>query len=147
MEFRFQPDLFQRGDTSIQAGPISIRIRCPAATNCQPGSPRGRINNPERVRKGGRYPRAAWQMRPRAEPDSRDARQRNAQRAWRCQGRWLRSAARSDDGSREPPQELSAWQRRSVQPAEVQASSFKFSIGYEKPRRLASRQMGKRSIV
>ena len=58
MEFRFQPDLFQRGDTSVQAGPISIQIRCPAATNCQPGSPRGRINNPERVRKGGRYPRA-----------------------------------------------------------------------------------------
>ena len=36
MEFRFQPDLFQRGDTSIQAAPISIRIRCLAARTASP---------------------------------------------------------------------------------------------------------------
>ena len=115
MEFRFQPDLFQRGDTSVQAGPISIQIRCPAATNRQPGSPRGRINNPERVRKGGRYPRAAWQMHPRPEPDSRDARPYNSRRAWSSHGR---GAARLH-GSREPWRELRAWLRRAVQPTEV----------------------------
>lgn len=80
--------------------------------------PRGRINIPSRVRKAFRYPRVVWQMRLRAELGSRDARQRNARRAQRCQGRVLRSAARSD-GAPEPPQELSAWPRQPVQPAEV----------------------------
>src|SRR5713101_1233722 len=105
------------------------------------------INKPARVRKGCCCPRAGWQMRLRAEPGSRDARQRNARRTWRCQGRFVRGAARSDDTA-EPSQELSAWLRRSVQPAEVQALSFNFSIGHEKPQRLASLiEMEKRSTV
>jgi hypothetical protein len=33
MEFRFQPDLFERGHVSAQAGPISIWIRGLAAVN------------------------------------------------------------------------------------------------------------------
>jgi hypothetical protein len=34
VEFRFQPDLFERGHVSAQAGAISIWIRRLAATNC-----------------------------------------------------------------------------------------------------------------
>jgi len=42
MEFRFQPDLFERVAFSVQAGPISIWIRCLAATNGKAGSARDR---------------------------------------------------------------------------------------------------------
>jgi hypothetical protein len=35
MEFCFQPNLFERGHISVQAGPISIWIGCLAATNCK----------------------------------------------------------------------------------------------------------------
>ena len=57
---------------------------------------RGPINNPAWVRKGYRYPRTVWQMRPRAEPGRRDAGQCNARRAWRWRRCPLRRAARSD---------------------------------------------------
>jgi hypothetical protein len=94
MEFRFQPDLFER--VTLALAPISIRICCFAAANCWAGPRRRRINEPTRVRKGDFYPRALWQTHPRPEPVGRDARQYHAWRAWYWQRRPMRG------GSREP---------------------------------------------
>ena len=97
----FPARLLRARHVSVQSGPISIRICCLAAANCEAGLRRGGINEPARVRKGDLYPRALWQMRPRPEPDGKDARLQNARRARHSHWRPTRGAA-SLPGSREP---------------------------------------------
>ena len=46
MEFRFQPNLVDRGRVSAQSGSISIRTRRMAAANCWAGPRRGHVNLP-----------------------------------------------------------------------------------------------------
>src|SRR5229473_8101712 len=60
----------------FSARPLQARLR----------SRFGGINSPSRVRKGGRYPRAGWQMRRRAEQGGRDARQQPLRGAARLLG-------------------------------------------------------------
>ena len=106
---------------------ISICLRCLAAARCQTGSARGRISKPMRVRKGKRYPRAAWRMHLRAEPGSRPARQHNASRARYDHLRPLRGAAKLPR-SREPWRELRARLQRTVQLTEVLAQPSNFAV-------------------
>ncbi len=105
--------------------------RVPLTRRCAPTSPRkrGEVARPLRHADGSidRRGLAGGFGLPGLGGKCADARSRIAETSVDVTHR--RAACRGD--TPEPPQALSAWPRRSGQPAEVQALSFNCSIGYE----------------